>query len=301
MPLSKTLPTGADPGSPSAKHLLSPTESSDAEVKIVSPRRGAGFVQGILDALAGRRRYDDDDDDDDGGGGKGGKLARDAKGARLKGILRKDGHGDGGIAGVAAGRRRGAGAHVKWRTVLAGEEATVQDVRVKQQQEVEERARREQYTQMFKIARLPMLTFEELMIPLRLAFPDLIAYNSLAIVIDVLGDCFEIAWVIKTVREQPSTAELRAQHAQAAREAAAAAAAAAAGRAAAPAARTTRRRRSSTPRPTPCATWAPPFRSTSRAASTSSQGTTRSGRWCRSSGPCACGTSSPTCSRSTTT
>jgi hypothetical protein len=45
------------------------------------------------------------------------------------------------------------------------------------------------------MTRLPLLTYEELLIPLRFAFPDLVLANPGAIVLDVLVDIFEIAWI----------------------------------------------------------------------------------------------------------
>jgi len=93
--------------------------------------------------------------------------------------------------------------HVKWRTVLAGDEAQVMDQQAAQQALLQEREQREHYEKLAKLARLPMLTIEEIMIPMRLAFPDLIVFSPLIIFLDVMVDVFELGWIVKTVREQP--------------------------------------------------------------------------------------------------
>jgi len=50
--------------------------------------------------------------------------------------------------------------------------------------------------------RLPALTYEELMIPIRVAFPHSVMEDVFATFMDVLVDVFEFAWLMKTVRVQ---------------------------------------------------------------------------------------------------
>jgi hypothetical protein len=111
---------------------------------------------------------------------------------QLKGILRTGHEG-----------KRGK-EHIKWRTVLVGDNHNGEDARARLQLEADERERKARWEQWTKLARLPALTAEELLIPIRIAFPELTVWAPFAITLDIMIDLFELGWIVKTVREQPT-------------------------------------------------------------------------------------------------
>ncbi|KAG8469193.1 hypothetical protein KFE25_007711 [Diacronema lutheri] len=190
-------PAGATQLAPSpAQRVRLQVDDDEVEVKTATPR-GLAFARvgqacdTVRDFLLCARRAKDTDDDDD-------APKKQDKNPKLRGILRR------------APEARKNREHIKWRTVLVGEENDVEDSRARLQAESEERERRQRWQNLAKLARLPALTLEELLIPLRIAFPSLTVATPLAIVLDVFIDTFEIAWIVKTVREQPTPEQRKA-------------------------------------------------------------------------------------------
>lgn len=93
--------------------------------------------------------------------------------AAQKSILRKDGHG-----------RRAKGHGVVWRTNLVGGDTTRDSAAIEARAEAESKLRARLLAN-YQAARLPQLTYEMLVIPMRVAFPELTLRSAAFIVLDV--------------------------------------------------------------------------------------------------------------------
>ena len=118
-----------------------------------------------------------------------------ASSAKTRGILRR-----------GEGRRAGGGgaqaARVQWRAVLVAGEDDAEEVgeeRSRMEAQVKFDQRLQRY---YKLLRLPTLTYEELAIPLRCAFPADFASLLAPIVLDVAVDLFEVVCVVYAVRRE---------------------------------------------------------------------------------------------------
>lgn len=111
-----------------------------------------------------------------------------------RGILRADGGG--------AGRRHHAHKRVKWRAVVVGDDVADQERREKAEAQLELRERLARLERWSQIARLPALTYEELLIPVRVALPGLVMEHAFPILLDVIVDVYELVWMLNSIRVQ---------------------------------------------------------------------------------------------------
>lgn len=114
--------------------------------------------------------------------------------AAQKSILRKDGHG-----------RRLKGHGVVWRTNLVGDN-TLRDLDAIQARAEAERRMRARLLANYQAARLPQLTYEMLVIPMRVAFPELTLRSAAFILLDVFVDVFELSTLTAVMRRKRALA-----------------------------------------------------------------------------------------------